>query len=282
MIMIRRLLTIFPAVYKVLHDHGEHNLILDTDEISKLEKLRDLLSKFEEATVKVSSEKKPTAGLILPILYTLRKHLTEAPGDINLIKKMKSEMMKDLQKRYQGEDVQKMLALCSVVHPRFKALAWMTTEHKASIYQSMTELAIALQDAAAAPVPVHDEMPRPQVEDNPPASEQDFFDSTVFEDAPPQVQDLASLVEDELKRYKSEPRPPQNIEVVEWWRKRRHSYPLLTKVAVYFLMIPATSVPSERVFSVAGQIVNKKRSSLAPDNVNRLIFLHTNADHYIL
>ena len=180
MIMIRRLLTIFPAVYKVLHDHGEHNLILDTDEISKLEKLRDLLSKFKEATVKVSSEKKPTAGLILPILYTLRKHLTEAPGDINLIKKMKSEMMKDLQKRYQGEDVQKMLALCSVVHPRFKALAWMTTEHKDGTYQSTTELAIALQDAA--PVPVHDEnreMPRPQVEDNPPANaEQDFFDST--------------------------------------------------------------------------------------------------------
>jgi len=40
--------------------------------------------------------------------------------------------------------------------------------------------------------------------------------------------------------------------------------------------VPATSAPSERVFSVAGLVLQVKRSSLAPKNVNKIIFVHNN------
>ena len=39
----------------------------------------------------------------------------------------------------------------------------------------------------------------------------------------------------------------------------------------------ATSVPSERLFSVAGNIVSAKRAALLPENVEKLVFLHENA-----
>ena len=44
----------------------------------------------------------------------------------------------------------------------------------------------------------------------------------------------------------------------------------------YYLCIPATSAPSERIFSTANQIVTKKRSNLLPEHVNMFIFLHDN------
>ncbi len=39
-----------------------------------------------------------------------------------------------------------------------------------------------------------------------------------------------------------------------------------------FLCIPGTSVPAERVFSTAGDIVNAQRSVLRPYHVDQLIF----------
>ena len=38
-----------------------------------------------------------------------------------------------------------------------------------------------------------------------------------------------------------------------------------------FLAIPATSVPSERVFSIAGQILTKRRSSITESMMNALM-----------
>ena len=43
-----------------------------------------------------------------------------------------------------------------------------------------------------------------------------------------------------------------------WWKKNAFRYPLLSKMAQRYLCIPATSVPSERVFSAVGHIVNQK------------------------
>ena len=56
-----------------------------------------------------------------------------------------------------------------------------------------------------------------------------------------------------------------------WWKMQRLVYPTLSILADEFLATPATSVPSESVF-VAGYTVNKLRSSLASENVDKLIF----------
>ena len=63
-----------------------------------------------------------------------------------------------------------------------------------------------------------------------------------------------------------------------WWSKNSSRYPNLTVLAKKYLAIPATSVPAERVFSTAGNIVNQKRACLLPENVNLLVFLAENLE----
>ncbi len=102
-----------------------------------------------------------------------------------------------------------------------------------------------------------------------------FFNEVIFvkEEAP---KDKCTRVKLEIDRYKSETPCSFGGDPLNWWRDRVGSYPLLSAVAAKYLMIPATSVPSERVFSCAGNVVTKKRSALNPDNVNMLIFLDMN------
>ena len=53
-------------------------------------------------------------------------------------------------------------------------------------------------------------------------------------------------------------------------------YRYLAKLIKRILTITATSVPSEQLFSSAGDLISEKRSCLKPKNVNMLLFLHEN------
>jgi len=55
-------------------------------------------------------------------------------------------------------------------------------------------------------------------------------------------------------------------------------FPLLSQLAKIYLGISASSVPVECLFSTAGLILNGKRSSLMPDKLNKVVFLHDNYD----
>jgi hypothetical protein len=55
-------------------------------------------------------------------------------------------------------------------------------------------------------------------------------------------------------------------------------FPAVARLAKEYLCMPATEVPSERAFSVAGLTVTKLRSSLDPDTVDHIIFINKNYD----
>ena len=59
-----------------------------------------------------------------------------------------------------------------------------------------------------------------------------------------------------------------------WWKNNASNLPLLSRLARRILCIPATSAPSERVFSIAGLTITKLRSSLSSDNACAIICLH--------
>ena len=67
---------------------------------------------------------------------------------------------------------------------------------------------------------------------------------------------------------------PDNIAIllfnpISWWAENQNVYPLLQKLARQYLHIPATSTPSEIIFSLAGNIVTKNTKNLEPPLVNK-------------
>ena len=61
---------------------------------------------------------------------------------------------------------------------------------------------------------------------------------------------------------------------LQWWKDHAPSFPHVAVLARRYLCIPATSAPSERLFSTAGLTITKARNGLRDDNASAIIFLH--------
>jgi hAT family C-terminal dimerisation region len=81
---------------------------------------------------------------------------------------------------------------------------------------------------------------------------------------------------DEVTLYTQEVTPNINESPLDWWKLHGSRYPGLQSLAAKYLGIPATSVPSERIFSKSGEIVSRRRASLKPSTVDMLVFLSKN------
>uniref|UniRef100_A0A803TK93 BED-type domain-containing protein n=1 Tax=Anolis carolinensis TaxID=28377 RepID=A0A803TK93_ANOCA len=79
-----------------------------------------------------------------------------------------------------------------------------------------------------------------------------------------------------VNRYFEEPPEIISCDPLAYWASRDHMWPDLSHVARQFLSCPPTSVQSERVFSLAGDVVTPHRSLLDPQTVEKLVFLEAN------
>ncbi len=102
------------------------------------------------------------------------------------------------------------------------------------------------------------------------------------------IPDTAQLVEAELVLWDNEPPLPRRHKLqdgqyefndpLEWWKEHESKFVRLAQLARKYLAIPATSAPSERLFSSAGLTIAKERARLTQDNAAMLIFLHENVE----
>ncbi len=66
------------------------------------------------------------------------------------------------------------------------------------------------------------------------------------------------------------------LDVLAWWKTQEPVLPLLGEIARKYLCVPASSASSGRLFSATGNVVTKLRSSLDPQNLELLVYLHEN------
>ena len=88
-------------------------------------------------------------------------------------------------------------------------------------------------------------------------------------------EDLSVL--EEVKLYLQERPIKRREDPLCWWRVNGSRFPHLEILARKYLAIPATSTPSERVFSVAGIVVDKRRSAFTAEMIDALVFLNKNS-----
>ena len=98
-------------------------------------------------------------------------------------------------------------------------------------------------------------------------------EAMVMDSSGPSVEER---VKKEILEYRSLPGALSEVDPIQWWWHRKGKLPLLSNLAAKYLCVQASSTPSERVFSTAGDTVSVERARLLPEKVNMLVFLKKN------
>ena len=85
-----------------------------------------------------------------------------------------------------------------------------------------------------------------------------------------------SIHVDEVANYLTLPKIHFNDCPLLWWKNNSARFPVLSNLAKKYLAIPATSTSSERLFSKAGNIMLIKRTQLASNMLENLVFCKKN------
>lgn len=87
-------------------------------------------------------------------------------------------------------------------------------------------------------------------------------------------------IENEIIKYKNTKVSLQHdFDLLKWWNDRKNEFTLLYKLSCRILAIPASSAPSERIFSIARALITDKRSKIGCNSksFNEILFININS-----
>ena len=202
--------------------------------------------------------------------HILTEVLIHLEGDSRLAAEMKAVMREDLESRKNAPEVVEILGKCSFLDPRFKD-QYLEDE---GIQDTLITECLPIVEAAVEHVLISDPDPK-ETAPPPPAKRSKGLAAVLSHILSKPSRSASSLTPEEkllteISTYLKCPAAAPDTDPLVWW-KADH-FPTLACMAKKYLCICGTSVPSERLFSTAGHIVNAHRSRLLPKNVNMLLF----------
>lgn len=245
-----------------------------------MEAVNKALAPLVEFTDALSGEEYVTISSVKPVLHILHSRvLAEEEDDVALTKAIKSDILAYLDDKFSDLPTVELLDTASFVDPRFKA-AYIFADRVTAIQEKVkTEM----KSAAAVHIGSTEEDTEPQPSTSseakkPKRSLGSFFKGSEATPSTAPTVSPEQAIEAELSSYLVSPVQDSEGNPLDWWREHQVHFPTLNKVAKKYLCIPATSSPSERVFSSGGNIVTCLRSCLKPEMVNMLVFLSKNLE----
>ena len=228
-----------------------------------IKEMAELLDPFENATRLLSGASYPTIGLAYPSMCNLKEMLeTEFVLQTEIAEDCRSAILEDLQERW--EFPQELCLKSSFLDSRFKSLEFVSQEVHNNIINQLQLEYNNLKENLMPNIPIRNE------NDNNTTTMGTFWKKKNEKNITP--------IKNEIQHYLNLPELPalEEYDSFAWWAANKAQYPILHKIALKYLSIPASSVPSERLFSDANNLITPQTTRLESIIINKLIFLKIN------
>lgn len=257
---------------------------LSEEEWQLLKDICLILKPFEQLTIEMSAEKNVTLSKVIIIVKGLKSAIVKFKQTITnpAASALIIHYEKEISERFLAVETNNLMAKCSMLDPRFKSKVF-------SSDQTFNLAKERLESDVARMISVERRHnPNTNTNDDNSADSESLMDQEEEENliwadfdkickSRKEIDPKAAAIL-EVRSYLAEDLISRKENPLEWWKARAAIYPHLAKLAKQYLCIVATSVPSERIFSKAGQLISERRSRLKGKNVQIILFLNYNQD----
>jgi hypothetical protein len=282
--MIQSIEKNFNLIFEILCDMNKSHLMAEINK-NHLQKLLEFLKPFYDLTSKFSSQSTETIASVWPTVISLSEFLNSQIMGLDLEAEDDAPLFEDLEtlklnmidgltsligRRHKRLVITEVHQVAAVLDPRLRALPFASPTERHIIYdriieilrESSTNEQLSCQaqtlngPSGAASSSVPDQF----------GADRFYNFGSSFPDASAAM-DVKCEFENYLKTaslngFTEEEKRSVDLPLI-FWREKGNQWPNLRKLARKFLAVPATSVPSEQIFSLAGRILTDRRSMLS-------------------
>ncbi|KAK0145655.1 Zinc finger BED domain-containing protein 1 [Merluccius polli] len=282
--MLERYLEQQAAIFSALTDKALKKNIRDIvtlsdDDVKVAEEVLQVLKPLKMVTALLSTASAPSVSMVLPLKTKIIQSMAPSEEDSTITRDVKAAIKADLNRRYTDPpDLQNYLHRSTALDPRFKSLSHLDPALRQRTYSDLTTEIVGRlgteeqEGQATEPTGGGARTSPPQKE----SAMEELFGETFAGKGGTGKKLFADAIEEEVAYYQAASGIQVDGDPLNWWKINECRYPHVAMMARCYLAVPGTSVPSERVFSTAGDIVTAKRSTLSPGNADILIFLKKN------
>ena len=269
--MIKRILEQERAIRRVLsEDRKVSHLVLKWQDIDVLTSVHSALEPLADLTDVLSGDTYVTVSSVKPTISFIANASKATHDDTNLTAELKAKVQANFETRYTSETAQTILNTATWLDPRYKT-EYLTEEDRRNASQNIKGEMMGIDVESDALDNTPDSTDNASYNQPPAAKKKKSLAKLLGEmkktEADPATPATRlAHIELEMSRYLGTPSIALDADPLQWWSMHAAGYP----------RICGTSSSSERLFSVAGNIITAKRSLLKPHKVDMLVFLAKN------
>lgn len=272
--MIERFILCSNHIASVLINMRGGPTMLTADEIDLAKEMLSVLRPMKVATKELCGQKYATGSKVIPLINCLIKK-TESINVSNQISlKLKQAILDNLCKRFGRMEEIIMLSVATILDPRFKTINLNNPKSSAKairlIKNKITEIKNSSDDTNSSSC--HGSSDDGDRHDNLWSVHTELVTKKAASKTSEQSEER---IPTDLKHYLSQPTLNLGEDILKYWDQNGSMYPHLKKIVHPYLSVVATSIPSERLFSKAGNIMTEKRNRLKGKKLEQLLFLNS-------
>ncbi|XP_024879336.1 zinc finger BED domain-containing protein 1-like, partial [Temnothorax curvispinosus] len=240
--------------------------MLTASELQSTKEFVELLKPFEEATKIICGEYYLTASKVIPVVNILKNTLQAFEPSTDIGHHFKKALKDQLSKRFETIEHVSSLAMATILDPRFKNINFSDKVACSHAINKITRFV----NSKVTDINHEFQSQQENSDNNDKTNFWSYHENLVNLNIFKQIvnQDPNQMPED-FRYYLNQPPLKMSDNAIKYWNMARDS-PLRT-LAIKYLSLIATSVPSERLFSEAGCIAHPYRR-----RVGRLALTLTN------